>query len=609
MAAWFIIEVFEMAYSVFKGADLIGLKVADPGTAGTVEGVIGGSSSEPFRALYRSRLSYLSLLLLFLISTGGVALFGLGASSGGPKPLAATPPMGWNTWAHYQCDYTAQTILANARALVSTGLAARGYDIVTIDDCWMQKDRDAAGNLQVSRQRFPQGIEPVARAIHALGLRFGIYEDAGYATCQRFAGSGRSDGGGKDHFVQDMTLFASWGVDYLKLDGCNVYVPEGSTKKAAYRRAYAAESAVIRSTGRSIVFEEAAPAFFQGTPEWYDVLSWVRHYGQLWGEGSAMSTLDANRPGLPRFDSVLWNYFYNLPLGRFQKPGKWDHPDFIIAGDTGLSLAESRSQMALWSMMSAPLILSSDLGKLSPQAIAILGNRAVIAVDQDTLGRMATLVRRGPTVDILFKPLADGDNTVAVLNRGAAPVRINLRPADFGFALNHECRLDARNLWNGTRQSAISTLQAQIGAHDTTIWRIRASAACGTRARTGAIVITNNTRRLDRFPGIEGYTRCLAAAGSVEACTGDATESWTIIPGGFLRSSIGLCLADARGKPAMQRCRPVRAQRWQYTLKGNLISAARHQCLSADWPNSMSQDLQMQPCGDNRPNQIWSLPN
>jgi alpha-galactosidase len=609
MAAWFIIGVFEMAYSVFKGADLVGLKVADPGTADTVDGVIGGSSSELFRALYRSRLSYLSLLLLFLISTRGVALFGLGASSGGPKPLAATPPMGWNTWAHYQCGYTAQTILANARALVSTGLAARGYDTVTIDDCWMQKDRDVAGNLQVSRQRFPLGMEPVARAIHALGLKFGIYEDAGYATCQRFAGSGRPKGGGQDHFAQDTRLFESWGVDYLKLDGCNVYVPKDSSKDAAYRRAYAAESAILRSAGRPVVFEEAAPAFFQVTPGWYDVLTWVREYGQLWGEGTAMSTFDANRPGLPRFDSVLWNYSYNLPLGRFQKPGKWDHPDFIIAGDTGLSLAESRSQMALWSMMSAPLILSVDLGKLSSQAISILGNRAVIAVDQDSRGRMATLVQRGRAVDILFKPLAAGDDAVAILNRGAAPVRVNLHPANFGFAANSGCRLDAMNLWTGRWRAGVPALEAEVAVHDTVIWRVRASAPCGKPTRTGAIVITNNTRRPDRFPGIEGYTRCLAAAGSVEPCTGDAAESWTIIPGGFLRSSIGLCLADARGKPAMQRCRPVRAQRWQYTLKGNLISDARHQCLSADWPNSMSQDLQMQPCGDNRPNQIWSLPN
>ena len=71
----------------------------------------------------------------------------------------------------------------------------------------------------------------MAEAVHALGLKFGIYEDVGIpATCGGFAGSGDPKGGGKDHFLQDAELFASWGVDYLKLDGCNVYFPKGSAR-------------------------------------------------------------------------------------------------------------------------------------------------------------------------------------------------------------------------------------------------------------------------------------------------------------------------------------------------------------------------------------------
>ena len=122
------------------------------------------------------------------------------------------------------------------------------------------------GNLQADPQRFPQGIKPVADAVHALGLKFGIYEDAGSETCGGFAGSGEPDGGGKDHFVQDARLFASWGVDYLKLDGCNVYVPKGGNDSDAYRKAYAAQSAALKTVGRPIVFSESAPAYFQGNP-------------------------------------------------------------------------------------------------------------------------------------------------------------------------------------------------------------------------------------------------------------------------------------------------------------------------------------------------------
>ena len=188
--------------------------------------LIYGRSIMPVRTSYfRRRLSPFILLTLLLLFVGAMTISCRAAAQTSGRRLAATPPMGWNDWAHYQCGFTAQTILDNARALVKTGLAAHGYNTVTIDDCWMQKDRDAHGNLQPDPQRFPQGMKPVAEAIHALGLKFGIYEDAGYETCGGYAGSGVPNGGGKDHFLQDARLFASWGVDYLKLDGCNLYVP------------------------------------------------------------------------------------------------------------------------------------------------------------------------------------------------------------------------------------------------------------------------------------------------------------------------------------------------------------------------------------------------
>ncbi len=517
--------------------------------------------------------------------------------------LAPTPPMGWNDWAHYQCGYTAQTILDNAHSLVTSGLAAAGYNTVTIDDCWMQKDRDASGNLQADAQRFPQGMRPVAQAVHALGLKFGIYEDSGAATCGGWAGSGEPMGGGKTHFLQDARLFASWGVDYLKLDGCSLYIPQGSTKVAVYRRAYAEESAALKAVGRPIVFSESAPAYFQGTPDWYDVLTWVRGYGQLWREGSDMANFHAADSRRPRFQSVLWNYAYNLPLGRFQKPGNWNDPDFIIGGDGGMSLAESRSQLALWSMMSAPLILSSDAGKLAPEARAILGNRAVIRIDQDPLGRMATLLRRRPDMDVLLKKLSGGDYAVAVLNRGTSPVQVSLSPAELGFAAATGCTLDAQDLWTGVRLADASLLQAGVAGHDTAIWRVHPSRSCGTPSRSGTVTMITTGKHRD----IDSYTRCLAAPGLMEDCAGTPEETWTIGARGELKSA-GQCLTAVHGKAEMRTCTAASAQHWGYTLAGNLIGA-EGKCLTAANPGSPSQGLTLQPCGHNAPQQIWSLPN
>jgi alpha-galactosidase len=539
------------------------------------------------------------LRLVFLVVFCGLCSSGRPTAAAQAHPLASTPPMGWNDWAHYQCDFTAQTILDNAHALIKTGLASRGYNTVTIDDCWMQKDRDSKGNLQPDPKRFPQGMKPVAQAIHALGLKFGIYEDSGYATCGGFAGSGTPDGGGKPHFLADAKLFASWGVDYLKLDGCNLYMAPGESKDEVYRKAYQAESEALKRLRRPIVFSESAPAYFQGSPEWYDVLSWVRHYGQLWREGSDVANYHANDPDQSRFHSVMWNYSYNLPLGRYQSPGNWNDADFIIGGDGGMTLEESRSQLALWSMMSAPLILSSDVGKLSPAAITVLGNKDIIAIDQDPLGKMATLVRRTPSSDVLFKNLDGGAYAVAVLNRGNAPLQVGLRPSDLGFA-GSNCRLDARDLWSGEDQHSTAILQSRIAAHDTAIWRIQPSSACGTPARRGTITrIVPDAQRTT-----EDYTRCLAAPGRIETCTGTAAESWTISAAGTLENAAGCLTADDKSV-TVKSCDSSPGQSWSYSLAGNLVNGQSHLCLTG----SRTAGVSLQQCGHNAPAQIWSVPN
>ncbi len=512
--------------------------------------------------------------------------------------------MGWNDWAHYQCGYTAQTILDNAHALASTGLAARGYKLVSIDDCWMAKNRDADGNLQADPQRFPNGIKPVVDEVHKLGLIFGIYEDAGSLTCVGNAGSGRPQGGGPDHFLQDARLFASWGIDLLKLDNCNVYVAPGETEEHAFHVAFTAEHQALESAGRTMMFSECAASVFLGTPERYAVLSWGKPYGQLFREGTDIANFHASNPDRPRFNSVLWNYDYNLPLGRFQGAGHWNDPDFILAGDGGMSLAESRSQMTLWSMMSAPLILSSDVAKLTPQALEIVGNKAVLAIDQDPLGQMATLVRRTPEMDILIKRLADGDSAIAVLNRAEAPLKIDLHPAELGFAASSECSLDAKDLWSGKEQSSVSTLHAEVASHDTVVWRIKSSSGCGTPSRTGTITLANNLKNRPRSP--QPYSHCLAAPGSIEECTGGSNESWTSTPQGLLRSG-DKCLGVVEGMPVLQDCSPASAQSWHYTLEGNLINNGSLQCLTAA-PENGRQLLEMQECGHNLA-QIWSLPN
>ncbi|HET9594327.1 MAG TPA: glycoside hydrolase family 27 protein [Anaeromyxobacteraceae bacterium] len=392
-------------------------------------------------------------------------------ASNSPRLLAPAPPMGWNDWAHFQCRIDEQIVLDNARALVASGLAAKGYDTVTVDDCWMSTSRSPAGDLVADASKFPNGMKWLGDQLHAMGLKFGIYEDAGWKTCGEYPGSGQPQGGGPDHFTQDARLFASWGVDYLKLDGCNVWVPPGQTMEEAYRAAYGAQSAALAATGRDIVFSESAPAYFQESDRWLSVLGWVGDYGQLWRLGYDIQIYDSWNPTADRWPSVMRNYLYTRDLGRFTRPGNWNDPDFIIGGDPGTTFEEARSQFTLWSMMAAPLILSSDLTKVtqSPTLMAILGNADVIAIDQDPVGEAAAVQQAGDAVDVLVKRLANGDRAVAVFNHGSVASSQEVAVDALGFGACAGCTYQLKNLWDGTRPDRITVT---LPAHASALFRV-----------------------------------------------------------------------------------------------------------------------------------------
>src|SRR4029079_2372902 len=126
-----------------------------------------------------------------------------GASVAGADTLAATPPMGWNSWNKFGCDGSEKLIRDTADALVSTGMKDAGYQYLVIDDCW-QVRRDADGRIVADPDRFPSGMKALSDYVHGKGLKFGLYSDAGTGTCQKRPGS-------KDHEAVDAKTYAAWG--------------------------------------------------------------------------------------------------------------------------------------------------------------------------------------------------------------------------------------------------------------------------------------------------------------------------------------------------------------------------------------------------------------
>lgn len=211
----------------------------------TVAGVSAASAAPPQHPVTRTAPAVHAALAAH---TGVTA-----AKSPAYNGLSATPPMGWNDWSYYQCDINEKLILDQAKALVTSGLAKDGYNTVTIDDCWPAHTRAADGQLQADPTKFPDGMAYVADQVHKLGLKFGIYEDAGTTTCGGYPGSW-------GHFQQDADTFAKWGVDYVKLDGCNLPNVPGQTEEQTYKEAYTDMSKALVATGRPIVFSASAPA-------------------------------------------------------------------------------------------------------------------------------------------------------------------------------------------------------------------------------------------------------------------------------------------------------------------------------------------------------------
>ncbi|MFJ9416509.1 glycoside hydrolase family 27 protein [Streptomyces sp. NPDC101227] len=380
--------------------------------------------------------------------------------------LAPTPPMGWNNWSYYMCDINEKVVLDNARALVRTGLAKKGYDTVTVDDCWMAKQRGPQGELVPDQAKFPHGMAYIGRELHRMGLKFGIYEDVGTLTCGKYPGS-------YGHFKEDAQLFARWGVDYLKADGCNVPRPAGRTKEQIYREVYEQQSQALEATGRPITFSVSAPAYFQydGDSVWHEVIDWSARLGNLWRGGRDIA-LEQQSPAT-KWSSIVYNFRYNAGLAQLQRPGRWNDPDFLLVGDSGLNRHEMQSQMSLWAMMAAPLISSTDLGKLSPEAREVLGNEEIIAVDQDPLGKQGKVIEQNDGFTVMSKPLRHGQRAVALFNTGDTPRTVSTTAAAVGLPQASSYRL--RDLVTGhDRRSSGDIVARDVPAHGTVLYRVAA---------------------------------------------------------------------------------------------------------------------------------------
>lgn len=332
--------------------------------------------------------------------------------------LALTPPMGWNSWNTFGRHLTAQLIREVADAMMANGMRDLGYTYINIDDFWQLADRGVDGHIQINKEKFPDGIKPVADYLHERGFKLGIYSDAADKTCGGVCGS-------YGYEETDARDFASWGIDLLKYDYCNA--PDG--RQDAIER-YTKMGKALRSTGRSIVFSICE--WGQREP-WKWAKSVGGHYWRTTGDiGDRWSNVIVG-PG----SGVMEITDVNGGLDRYAGPGGWNDPDMLIVGISGKSMSigevkdgctddQYRSHMSLWCMMAAPLLSGNDVRKMTLITLETLTNPEIIAVNQDILGRQAERVVRHDRYDIWAKKLNDGSVAVMCLNRFDKPLLVHL---------------------------------------------------------------------------------------------------------------------------------------------------------------------------------------
>src|SRR4030081_438253 len=362
----------------------------------------------------------------------GVLLLVAGVSAQENNPtssaLAPTPPMGWNSWNKFACNVSEDMIKGMADAMVKSGMKDAGYQYVNIDDCW-QVSRDVNGKVVADPRRFPHGMKAVGDYIHSLGLKFGVYSDAGSKTC-----AGRP--GGLGHEYQDALQYAAWGVDYLKYDWCTTTTQDA---KASYANIRAALDASGRAIVLSICEWGTAKPWLWGKEVGGNLWRTTRDISDKW-EGST-KWLD----GSCCSNGMLAIVDQQVGLASYAGPGHWNDPDMLEVGNGGMTDIEYRSHFSLWPPLAAPLIADNDLRNMRPEIRDILTNKEVIAINQDPLGSQGRRVSKEGDREVWSKQLQDGSRAVILFNRGPAEQNVVATWEAIGYPAHLSASV--RDLW------------------------------------------------------------------------------------------------------------------------------------------------------------------
>jgi alpha-galactosidase len=267
-----------------------------------------------------------------------------------------------------------------------------------------------------------------------MGLKLGIYSGPGPTTCQRFPASWQ-------HEEIDVRTWSEWGIDYLKYDWCGYSsVEPDRTGWSALQRPYLLMRRILDDAERDIVYSICQYG-------WGNVWEWGNEVGgNLWRTTGDIRDTWTSMSGIGFAQAG-----HEVHAG----PGHWNDPDMLVVGkvgwgpnirDTRLTPNEQMVHISLWALQAAPLLIGADMTQLDEFSINLLGNREVLAVNQDPLGRAAGRVLAEPWFEVWARPLEDGSMAVGLFNRAPVKSEVMVGWEDLGLSGS----LPARDLWRHT---------------------------------------------------------------------------------------------------------------------------------------------------------------
>ncbi|WP_158749602.1 alpha-galactosidase [Acidobacterium sp. S8] len=424
---------------------------------------------------------WLSIVLLFIFLSAGYA-----PAQTTQAPLAKIPllPLAWSSWNSFSNTIHSDIAMQQARAMVSTGLQKAGYEYINIDEGWWLGDRDAEGNIVVDPKRWPAialGDKPgdmanIVRYIHSLGLKAGIYTDAGKDGCSMYPdiGPAYANVGSEGHYEQDFLQFAKWGFDYVKVDWCGGD-KENLSADLQYGEIARAIARAEQITGKRL---------------YYSICNWGKQSPWTWGPGVGGSIQDiwrvsddivapvvASGPHNERkvaFDKMMRNFDQGIHPAA-QHTGYYNDPDMMVLGMPGMNTEQNRLHMSLWVVSGAPLIIGADLTKLDAETLDTLRNPDAIAIDQDPLGLQCIKVKDlSPGLEIWSKFLSTpGSRAVLLLNRSYFPAPMSVDWTDLGLKGSPA---NVHDVWaNKDAGADKDSLKATVPAQDAILLVVRGS--------------------------------------------------------------------------------------------------------------------------------------